>query len=103
MKKVNFTPQHVKKISALAQIPVTSEEENKLAAGFNKVIGVVDELFNVDVKDVVPVSQVTGLTNITRADEIDSERTFTQAEALSNAKRTHNGFFAVNQVIDKNE
>lgn len=96
---MTFSPQDVKKIAALANIPVTSQEETQLADGFNTTMEVVDELFAVDVSGVEATSQVTGLTNIFREDEIDTTRTFTQDQALSNAKQTHNGFFVVPQII----
>jgi len=101
MQKVKFTAQDVEKIAGLAQIPITDQEKNDLAKGFNQVIEVVDKLFEVDTRGVEPTSQVTGLENVSREDEIDTERMFTQAQALQNAKATHNGFFMVKQVIDQ--
>jgi len=47
------------------------------------------------------VGQVTGLENATREDEVQEERMFTQEEALRNAPRTHNGYFVVDQILDK--
>jgi aspartyl-tRNA(Asn)/glutamyl-tRNA(Gln) amidotransferase subunit C len=103
MTAKKFSATDVSHIAKLANIPVTAAEEEKLAADFNTTIGVVDDLFNVDVNGVDPTSQVTGLENILREDEIDVERQFTQEQALLNAKRTHNGFFVVDQVIEQDE
>ncbi len=96
-----FTPGDVKKIADLAKIPVTPQEEQKLADGFNATMEVVDQLFKIDVSNIEPTSQVTGLTNVFREDEVDMTRMFTQEQALSNAKQTHNGFFVVPQIIDQ--
>lgn len=98
---MTFTASEVDSISKLAKIPVTPEEKKTLAAGFTKVLGVLDKLKNIDVKGVEPTHQVTGLENVFREDEIDATRMFTQDQALSNAPRKHNGYFVVNQVIDR--
>ncbi len=94
-------PKDVKKIASLAKIPISSVQEKELASGFNATMEVVDELFKVDVAAIAPTSQVTGLTNVFREDEVDAIRIFTQEQALANAKYTHNGFFVVEQIIEQ--
>lgn len=101
MQHVSVTAKTVSHISKLANIPITSQEEKKLAVGFTETMKVVDKLFTVDVEGVEPTHQVTGLENILREDEIDTMRTFSQEQALSNSTRNHNGFFVVNQVIEQ--
>lgn len=94
-----ITTDTVKHISDLAKIPITKDEESELAKGFNKTLTVIDELFKVDVKNVEPTHQVTGLENILREDKIDEKKTFTQDQALSNTKNKHNGYFVVEQIL----
>ncbi|MBI5620037.1 Asp-tRNA(Asn)/Glu-tRNA(Gln) amidotransferase GatCAB subunit C, partial [Candidatus Gottesmanbacteria bacterium] len=53
-----------------------------------------------DTSNVPETSQVTGSENVFRDDEVDAGRILTQEEALSNAKRTHNGFFVVKSVFE---
>jgi aspartyl-tRNA(Asn)/glutamyl-tRNA(Gln) amidotransferase subunit C len=101
MKTTKFTPKDVKKIAELAQIPVTEEEQKKLSEGFNTTLTVVNELFAVNVGGIEPTHQVTGLENVFRKDEIDETRMLSQSQALSNAPRTHNGYFVVEQVIEQ--
>ena len=96
-----ITSEIVSHIATLANIPVTDTESEKLADGFTQVLAVVDSLSSVDVTGVEPVGQVTGLENVTREDEVQEERMFTQEEALRNAPRTHNGYFVVDQILDK--
>lgn len=88
-------------IADLANIPVTSEEEEKLAAGFVTTLKVVDQLMDVDTSNIEPTHQVTGLENVWREDVIDESRSFTQDEALANAKAVHNGYFVVPQLISE--
>lgn len=99
-KSKKFSSDDVHKIAKLADIPITTREETSLAEGFNTTIKVVDSLFSVDVKEVTPTSQVTGLENVFREDEIDGKRQFTQDQALSNAPRKHNGYFVVDQILE---
>lgn len=97
-----FTAQDVAHIAALAHIPVTQEEDKKLAAGFTKTITVIEELNKLDVKGV-DASHVIGLTNVLREDIVDEKRMFTQEQALANAPRKDGGFFVVDQVIEQEE
>ena len=100
MKKATFSASDVEHIARLANIPVTPEEKKKLADGFNTVIGVLDQLKTIDTKNIEPTHQVTGLENITREDEVDVTRMFTQEQALANAPKKHNGFFVVDRVLE---
>lgn len=99
MKGKKFSSQDVSRIAVLAQIPINEDQAKDLADGFTKTMKVVDELTQVDVTGVEPTSQVTGLENVFREDEIDTTRMFTQEQALSNAKITHNGFFVADQIL----
>jgi len=103
MQQTTITSETVSHIAKLANIPITEAEKDELAKGFTTTMKVVDELFAVDVANVEPTHQVTGLENVFREDEVNPTRMFTQKEALANGKRTHNGFFVVNQVIEQDE
>jgi len=91
----------VKKIAQLANLTLIDNEEKLFAKQFEDTFLVVDQLKEIDTKDIVLTSQVTKLENVTRPDQVDSERILSQAEALANAKNTYKGFFVVKQVIDK--
>mgnify|MGYP001617368899 FL=1 len=88
-------------VAKLATIPVTAEEEKKLADGFTKTLTVVDELKKVNTTNVEPTHQVSGLINVFRKDVVDMDRMFTQEQALANASQSHNGFFVVEQILDQ--
>lgn len=91
----------VSHIAQLANIPITPTEEAQLADAFRETLAVVEQLQQVDVSDVEPTFQVTGLENVLRSDEVDTSRTFTQAQALANAATTHDGYIMVAQVINQ--
>jgi aspartyl-tRNA(Asn)/glutamyl-tRNA(Gln) amidotransferase subunit C len=102
-KHQTITSSQVKHIAQLANIPVTLDEENKLAQAFNETLDVVDDLKTVDVKNVEPTHQVTGLENISREDRVTEETIFSQQQALANAQKTFQGYFMVPRVIDEKD
>ncbi len=91
----------VASVAKLANLPLKKDQEEKFTAQFAdtlKTISIIDEL---DTSNVIPTSQVTGLTNVMRSDEIDFHRQFTNDQALSQAAQTHNGYIVVPRVIDE--
>ena len=98
---ISMNSSTVHHIAQLANIPVTADEEKKLADGFATTLAVVDELKKVDTKGVEPTHQISGLTNVFRKDIVDADRMFTQEQALANAPQSHNGFFVVEQILDQ--
>lgn len=74
-----------------------------LANAFTETIEVVANLGTLDTSQTPPTHQVTGLENAWREDALDSDRMFTQEQALANAPTTHDGFFVVPQVIERDE
>lgn len=96
-----ITTKQVHHIAKLANIPVNDDQAQKLATGFAETLQTIADLKKVDTSGVEPTHQVTGLENVLREDTIDPSRTFTQKEALANAKQTYQGFFVVPRVIKK--
>ena len=84
-------------VAKLANLPLSSEEKKKFEKQLEETIQYIDSLNEVDTKGIEPTSQVTGLENVTREDEV--KPSLTQEEALSNAKSTHNGFFKVKGIL----
>jgi len=99
MTQINLAT--VKHIAKLANIPVSQKEEVELAGGFNKTLEVVDELFKVDVGDIEPTHQVTGLENIFREDKVNKDKMLSQEQALSNTKNKHDGYFVIEQILEE--
>jgi len=89
----------VKHIAQLANIPISEEESNKLAQDFSETLQVVDQLKKADVSKVEITHQVTGFKNVLREDIVKEEQSFTQQEALANAKKTYQGYFVVPYVL----
>lgn len=100
MHTVTVTPDEVKKIAKLANLKLHDNEVNLFADQFTQTIEVVNHLNEIDTDKVNATHQVNGLSNVTRADEVDPTRVLPQETALREAKKTHNGFFVVDRLVD---
>ncbi len=85
-------------VARLANLTLSEEEKKKFEKQLEETAVYVEELSEVDTHDIEPTSQVTGLENVTREDEV--KPSLTQEQALSNAKSTHNGFFKVKGILN---
>jgi len=88
----------VRRIAALAKIAITDEEAQKLAKELDSILDYVRQLDAVDTTGLEPTYQVTGLTNITRKDELINYGTIRE-DLLKNAPRKRNGQIEVPKVL----
>lgn len=93
-----ITVDEVRRIAALAKIAVTDEEAKKLAKELGDILGYVNQLDEVDTAGLEPTYQVTGLTNVTRKDEV-IDYGVTRKDLLKNAPRQHDGQIEVPKVL----
>ena len=100
MQKVIVTPAEVEKIAKLANLPLSDQETAMFADQFSATVRVINQLNEVDTASVPATYQVTGLSNVTREDLVDTSRILPQEMALREAELTHDGFFVVPRVID---
>lgn len=88
----------VRKVARLARIAVTEEELAPLAAELGSIIGWVEQLGEVDVSGVEPMTSVTPMALKRRADEVtDGGR---RDDILANAPDAREGFFVVPRVVE---
>lgn len=94
---MSLTKDQVKKVAKLANLPLTSEEEEKYSEQLSKILDYIEQLNQVDTKNVEPTFNVTGLDSVMREDE--SQTGFSQEEALSNAPKKEKGVFVTKGVF----
>lgn len=94
-----ITTDDVKHVARLANLPITDDQIPKFQSQLESILEFVKTVQTVDTDGVPETTQVTGLENIWREDVVEDSRTFTQDEALSNAKNKHNGFFMVKAIL----
>lgn len=86
------------RVAKLARIKVEEEALPALAEEFNIILGFIDQLNEVDVEGVEPMTSVTPQRLKRREDIItDGDQ---QPKVLSNAPDAREGFFTVPKVVD---
>jgi aspartyl-tRNA(Asn)/glutamyl-tRNA(Gln) amidotransferase subunit C len=65
-----LTREDVLKLAHLARLEIEESEIDRYQTELNEILKYVEQLQNVPVADLPPTDQVTGLTNVTRADEL---------------------------------
>jgi aspartyl-tRNA(Asn)/glutamyl-tRNA(Gln) amidotransferase subunit C len=87
-----------RRVASLARIRVEEETLPALAEEFNAVLGFIDQLNEVDVEGVEPMTSVTPQRLKRRVDVVNDGD---QPEAiLKNAPDAREGFFAVPKVVE---
>lgn len=85
-------------IAKLANLQIDKSEEAKFESQLSNVLSYIERLNEVDTTGIKETSQVTGLENVLDGDK--SRPSLSQEEALSQARNKHNGFFAVEGVLE---
>jgi aspartyl-tRNA(Asn)/glutamyl-tRNA(Gln) amidotransferase subunit C len=68
---MTISREEVKKIAELARLELTAEEEDRHAETMSAVLDYMKILDEVDTRSVAITSQVTGLENIIRDDQVE--------------------------------
>jgi aspartyl-tRNA(Asn)/glutamyl-tRNA(Gln) amidotransferase subunit C len=68
MAKLNR--EDILKLAQLARLDLSDAEVEEYASELSAILQYVEQLSSVDVEGLEPTHQVTGLTNVTRADEV---------------------------------
>lgn len=86
------------RVAKLARIKVEPEALPALAAEFNTILGFIEQLSEVDVDGIAPMTSVTPQRLKRRADVVtDGDQ---QECVLANAPDAREGFFAVPKVVE---
>lgn len=93
-----ITTEEVEKLAKLARIGFTEAEKQSLSLEMSAILEYIEKLDEVDVSQIEPTSQVSGLTNVTRGDEINRSD-IDRDDLFSNTKEVENGFIKVKTVL----
>ena len=96
-KKISI--EEVEHIAELARIELSDAEKKEFAGQLSDVLGYVDQLKEVNTDNIEPVSQVTGLVNVTREDIVkDSDEKMRQG-IIGNFPDSEDEYVKVKQVM----
>ena len=88
----------VKRVARLARIAVDDEEAERMSGELNAILGFVEQLSEVDVSGVEPMTSVTPMAMKKRADVVtDGE---IAEDIVRNAPQTEDNFFLVPKVVE---
>ena len=87
-----------RRVAKLARIRVEEDDLPALAGEFNTILGFIEQLNEVDVEGVEPMTSVTP-TRLKRREDVVTDGNM-QDRILSNAPDAREGFFAVPKVVE---
>lgn len=88
----------VKRVAHLARIAVTPEDAERMAGELNAILGFVEQLNEVDVSGVEPMTSVIPMEMKKREDVVtDGGKA---ADIVANAPATEENFFLVPKVVE---
>lgn len=95
---MSIDAETARKVAKLARIKVEDADLPVLASEFNTILGFIEQLNEVDVDGVEPMTSVTPMRLKRRVDEVTDGG---QAQkVLANAPDPREGFFAVPKVVE---
>lgn len=88
----------VKRVASLARIAVSQEQAERMTGELNTILGFVEQLSEVDVTGVEPMTSVIPIPLREREDVVtDGSKA---ADIVANAPLTQEGFFLVPKVVE---
>jgi aspartyl-tRNA(Asn)/glutamyl-tRNA(Gln) amidotransferase subunit C len=88
----------VKRVARLARIAVSDDDAERMTGELNVILGFVEQLDEVDVAGVEPMTSVTPMAMKKRADEVtDGGKA---ADIVANAPASMENFFLVPKVVE---
>lgn len=88
----------VRRLARLSKIQLSEDEVKRFRVEFERILDYISMLKKVDTSGVEPTSQVTGLKNVTRPDEVKSTGV-TKEQLLALAPEQENGYIKVQRVL----
>jgi aspartyl-tRNA(Asn)/glutamyl-tRNA(Gln) amidotransferase subunit C len=94
-----LTKSDILHVAKLAKLDISESEVEKFLKQLSSIVDYIGALSEVDTDGVEPTSQTTGLTDVTRSDEVKSDQILTQEEAISGTDKFYNGYFKVDAIL----
>jgi aspartyl-tRNA(Asn)/glutamyl-tRNA(Gln) amidotransferase subunit C len=88
----------IKYVAHLARLHLTPDEEKKLGAQLDGILGYIEKLKELDVTGVEPTAHAVPLVNVTRPDAV--RPSLPHDDALRNAPAQANGLFIVPKIVE---
>jgi aspartyl-tRNA(Asn)/glutamyl-tRNA(Gln) amidotransferase subunit C len=93
-----LTREDVLKLARLARLELSEDEIEKYRSELTEILQYVEQLQSVDVDGLKPTNQVTGLTNVTRPDEV-RDYGYTPDDLLKNVPHVKDHQIQVKRIL----
>lgn len=93
-----LTRDDVLKLAQLARLHLTDEEVEEYRAELSEILQYVEQLSAVDVEGLEPTNQVSGLTNVTREDEV-LDYGYNPADLLESVPETQDNQIKTKRIL----
>ena len=88
----------VLKLARLARLDITEEEGEEYRKELSSILQYVEQIQNTDVSGLKPTTQVTGLTNVMRDDEVE-DYGVSPEDLLRLAPKSQDGHIKVKRML----
>ncbi len=86
------------KLVKMTKLTLSDDEKVSIHSQLDEALKAVEVFDELDLKDIPPLSHPGNLENVMREDIVGES--FTQEQALANARATHNGYIMVDGVLE---
>ena len=87
------------KLEKLARLKLNEAERAQIGGDLDNILDMINKLDEIDTTDVEPLQYIHDEVNVLRKDEADNM--ISTEEALSNAPKRIDNYFAVPKIIEK--
>lgn len=95
---MSVTKDDVRKIARLSRIAVPEDQLEPLAEDLSGIMGWIEQLNEVDIEGVEPMTSVVAAKLPMREDVVTDGNI--QEQVLANAPKSHEGFFVVPKAVE---
>ncbi|KJS38521.1 MAG: glutamyl-tRNA amidotransferase [Hyphomonas sp. BRH_c22] len=95
---MSVTKDDVRKVARLSRIAVPEERLEEMAGELNGILGWIDQLNEVDIEGVEPMTSVVE-TKLPMREDVVTDGNI-QDQVLANAPRSEDGFFVVPKSVE---
>lgn len=99
-----LTDTELQHIAKLARIELKPNDSERLKKDFSSILGYFEKLNEVEIENVEPLYQTTGLVNQLRSDDVVDSLPLTEERKkslLGQAPATEQGYLKVKQVFER--
>jgi aspartyl-tRNA(Asn)/glutamyl-tRNA(Gln) amidotransferase subunit C len=93
-----ITRAEVEQVARLARLELTDDEQERMTAQLDAILGYIDKLNALDTSAVEPTTTVIPMVSVLREDTV--RPSLTQEDALENAPDREDVFFRVPRIIE---